>query len=60
MKTEYDAIITVCCIYSFGHVWSVALVIGKYLLDKTTLARMIHAPVCRRLAPIIGTGEAAS
>ena len=34
--------------------------IGKYLLDKSALARMIHAPVRRRLAPIIESGEAAS
>ena len=33
---------------------------GKYLLDKSALARMIHAPVRRRLAPIIEAGEAAS
>ena len=34
--------------------------IGKYLLDKSAMARMIHAPVRRRLAPIIESGEAAS
>lgn len=34
--------------------------IGKYMLDKSALARMIHAPVRRRLAPIIEAGEAAS
>ncbi len=33
---------------------------GKYLVDKSALARMIHAPVRRRLGPIIEAGEAAS
>ena len=32
----------------------------SYLIDKSALARMIHEPVRRRLAPIIGDGEAAS
>ncbi len=33
---------------------------GKYLVDKSALARMIHAPVHRRLGPIIEAGDAAS
>jgi predicted nucleic acid-binding protein len=33
---------------------------GKYLVDKSALARMIRASVRRRLAPIIESGEAAS
>jgi predicted nucleic acid-binding protein len=37
-----------------------ALVTAKYLIDKSALARMIHPPVRRRLAPIIEEGEAAS
>ena len=31
-----------------------------YLIDRSALARMIHAPVRRRLAPIIESGEAAT
>ena len=34
--------------------------IGKYMLDKSALSRMTHAPVRRRLAPIIESGQAAS
>ncbi len=33
---------------------------ARYLLDKSALARMIRAPVRRRLAPIIETGAAAT
>ena len=33
---------------------------ARYLLDKSALARMIRAPVRRRLAPIIEAGAAAS
>jgi predicted nucleic acid-binding protein len=38
----------------------VAIVTARYLVDKSALARMIHAPVRRRLAPIIEAGEAAT
>ncbi len=33
---------------------------ARYLIDKSALARMIHEPVRRRLAPIIEVGEAAT
>ncbi|MFQ5737514.1 MAG: PIN domain nuclease [Acidobacteriota bacterium] len=32
----------------------------RYLIDKSALARMIHKPVRRRLAPIIESGAAAT
>jgi predicted nucleic acid-binding protein len=38
----------------------VAPVSARYLIDKSALARMIHAPVRDRLAPIIEAGEAAT
>lgn len=33
---------------------------ARYLIDKSALARMIHEPVRRRLAPIIESGKAAT
>ncbi len=33
---------------------------ASYLIDKSALARMVHDPVRRRLAPIIEAGEAAT
>ncbi len=33
---------------------------ARYLIDKSALARMTHAPVRKRLAPLIEAGEAAS